>query len=61
MKKKFHCTPEIQPLSLGKLVKYTLLQKNSNFVSQDVKSLYTDIPNAEGIKLAETSLGNYSK
>ena len=34
---------------------------NSCLVSVDVKSLYTNIPNVEGIKSVKTSLGKYSK
>ena len=34
---------------------------NSYLVSQEVKYLYTKIPNSEGIKAVETSLDNFSK
>ena len=34
---------------------------SSHSVSLDVKSLYTSIPNAEGIKAVKNSLDNYPK
>ena len=34
---------------------------NSYLVSQEVKYLYTKIPNSEGIKAVETSLDNFSE
>ena len=34
---------------------------NSYLVSQEVKYLYTKIPNSEGIKAVETPLDNFSK
>ena len=35
--------------------------KNSYLVTMDVRSLYTNIPNAEGISAIKRTFGNYSK
>ena len=46
---------------LRKINQIDFVPDNSYLVSLDVKSLYTNIPNAEGIKSVKTSLENYSK
>ena len=46
---------------LRKINQTDFVPKNSYLVSLDVKSLYTNIPIAEGIKYVKTSLENYSK
>ena len=35
--------------------------KNSYLVTMDVRSLYTNIPNAKGISVAKRAFDNYSK
>ena len=55
--KKSHHTSNIQPIFLRKLTKLTLFQTTS----LDVKSLYSNIINAEGIKYVKTFLEKYSK
>ena len=51
-----HHLSKIQPIFLGKLTKLTVLQTTHITHTQ-----YNNIPNAEGIKSVETSLGKYSK
>ena len=46
---------------LRKINQINFVPDNSYLVSLDVKSLYTNIPNAEGIKSDKTSLEKYSK
>ena len=46
---------------LRKINQIDFVPDNTYLVSLDVKSLYTNIPNAEGIKSVKTSLENYSK
>ena len=58
--KKSHRTFKIQPIFLGRLTKLTLFQ-TTHTLPLDVKSLYINIPNAEGIKSVKTSLENYSQ
>ena len=57
--KKSHRTFKIQPISLVRLTKLTLFQ-TTHTLSLDVKALYTNIPDAEGIKSVKTSRENYS-
>ena len=51
-----HHLSKIQPVFLGKLTKLTFFQTTHITHTQ-----YNNIPNAEGIKSVETSLGKYSK
>ena len=46
---------------LRKINQIGFVPDNSYLVSLDVKSLYTNIPNAEGIQYVKTSLEKYSK
>ena len=46
---------------LRKINQINFVPDNSYLVSVDVKSLYSDIPNAEGIKSVKMSLEKYSK
>ena len=46
---------------LRKINKFGFFPNNSYLVPLDVKLLYTNIPNAEGIKSVKTSLEKYSK
>ena len=46
---------------LRKINQIDFVPENSYLVSQDVKSLYSNIPNAEGIKSVKTSLEKFSK
>ena len=46
---------------LRKINQIDYVLDNPYLVSLDIKSLYTNIPNAEGIKSIKTSLENYSK
>ena len=46
---------------LRKINQINFVPDNSYLFSLDVKSLYTNIPNAEGIKSVKTSLEKYSK
>ena len=46
---------------LRKINQIDFIPDNSYLVSLDVKSLYTNIPNAEGVKSIKTSLENCSK
>ena len=48
-------------LFLRKINQTDFVPDNSYLVSLDVNSLYTNIPNAEGIKSVKTSLENCSK
>ena len=46
---------------LRKIIQIDFVPDNSYLISLDVKSLRTNIPNAEGIKSVKTSLEKYSK
>ena len=59
--KKSHHTCKVKPIFLGRLTKLTLIQTTHGYVFLDVKSLYTNIPNTEGIKSVKTSLDKYSR
>ena len=54
--------PNVQDTTdfLRKINQIDFVPENSYLVSLDVKSLYTNIPNAEGIKSIKTPLENYS-
>ena len=66
----YHLQPIVKEISsyvqdttdfLRKINQINFVPDNSYLFSLDVKSLYTNIPNAEGIKFVKTSLEKYSK
>ena len=58
--KKSHCISKIKRTFLGRQL-IDFVPDNPYLVSVDVKSLYTNIANAEGINCVKTSLKSYSK
>ena len=58
--KKSHCISKMKGTFLGRQL-IDFVPDNPYLVSVDVKSLYTNIANAEGINCVKTSLESYSK